>query len=341
MTNDPKDTRINLRISKSWKQRFEKYVEEVNALLGGRLTAAGAIKNMAWFQRLLWEKSPYVSENSSHILLIRNREYIYYKVDNLLINKRIDQLNFIPMYVSMKSSIIRRVRNEEKVNALEDELARAIKSKWKLNLFWLYDRKDESLVASEMDPDGLTYKYVELKTHPRLSLKLRRESLVVLDFYGKEAASREEWSHDTASFEADIPSKNMQILVVFQRDGLEHGGEELVFELANREGVVFNEERAKRLLMDDPDFDFSKEVTLTKIKKLLGKKLSKKSSQDKDFIYIHNQYIKKMNDILIQHDIHPFPDDINDENLAFYGLKVPMPPTDLVFRLKWPTPVKK
>lgn len=337
----PKETRINLRISKNWKERFEKFVIQINTLLEEALTPASMIKNLAWFHRLLWTKSPYISEESHHILLIRNREYIYYKTDNLLLNTNLDRLQYIPMYVSMKTSIIRRVRNEENFNDPDDALARSIKKKWKINKFWLYDRKDERLVDHAEDKDGLTYKYVELQTHPRVSRKLRRESLVVLDLYGKEATERNEWSYDTASFDTDIPSKNMHILVVFEGSSLEHGGRELILEIANREGVAFDEGRAKRLLMEDVDFDCPKRVRVTKIKKHSQEEMLVTSSKDRQFIQTSNQYIKKINEILEQHEIPMFPNDINDESLVFYGLKIPMPPTDLMYRLKWPTPIKK
>lgn len=338
MSNDPKDTRLNFRITKSWKERFEAFTAQINELLEEGLTLSSMIKNIAWFQRLLWMKSPYVSERSYHILLIRKREYIYYKTEDLLLNVNFDHLSYIPMNVSMKTNIVRRVRAEEHNSTDTNALINSIKNKWKLNHFWLYDREDGHLVDHATDEDGLTYKYVELKTHPRMGDKLRRESLVVLDLYGKEAQSRDEWSYDVSSFETEIPSKNMHILVVFEGDRLEKGGKELIFEATNREGVGFKD-GGKRLLMDDVDFDYPKKVRTTKVKKNLGETLPKKSLLYRDFIQPNNEHLKRINQLLQQYGHIPFSEDINDENLVFYGLKIPMPPTDLMFRLKWPTPL--
>ena len=217
---------FQIRVSQEWEDHLDATIREMPTLGGQPPNRAAFVRETIEMENLLWRRSPYVCETSTHYVLVTSSgSFLYLRREDL--HLRTD-LQWIPAHLGTRPE------------------KRAMEARqWSLNAFALW-RGNSAEVAS--DPAGTTSKYVRFKGPFMEGTRLLREGYFLLSNYAQyreDAGEDLESLYDRADFEIDIPTRSLDILVVvdlrlFAANPDQEPAPSLKFDIRNRDGVVFS-----------------------------------------------------------------------------------------------------
>jgi len=205
------------------------------------------IRRVVESEATLWLNSPYVSQRTLHFMFIsKTGTFFYRRQENLRMNFDIE---ILPVNLEMKWEQVNRFLN--KFRETPDE----IRKLWLLNNFSVWHSiEDKKPFVEKEDKYGLVSKHVALSVNLLAGQEIIRESCAVVSDYAqykeKDKESSQRWEpYDRADFSVDIPTRNVEIIVVIDADLWAHSAinldtlsAPLNFVYRNRDEVAFQGE---------------------------------------------------------------------------------------------------
>lgn len=216
---------FQMRVEEEWEGHLDATIRDMAAFKQEPPSRAAFVRETIEMENLLWRRSPYICDTSSHFVLVtRDASFLYLRSEQL--HLRAD-LQTIPAHL------------ETRLEKL------ASPSLWGLNAFLL--RHGGKIDIKSDATDGASSKSVYFDGPFIEGLRVKREGCFMLREYANSKPKNNdprEFPYDRADFEIDIPTRSLDILMVL--DPLLYANDpgldrpKLKFDIRNRDGVAFS-----------------------------------------------------------------------------------------------------
>lgn len=320
---------LQIQMSEEFERKGKDFIEDLGKDIGAKsVPMSSMVRECFERERQEWLKHPYVCLNSRHLLYVNeNLDYNYFLSEKLQTNMYLEKIS---MKIPMKEERIKYYL--EKYGEKKDT-SKELREVWKKNRFWLSMDGMEKVMEEKEDKEGLTSKGVYFSKNFHANIKLVREGFVSLEGYGNWGEEEKIW--DYSNFSIDIPTRNIEILVILDLKMYDKKifGEDfrpdITFGVTNREGYSFSPENLMDLLKIENSV-YEKFIHVSSIfsEEREGKALKKGDQRYLMFLKTLKWCLNRLEGKGVSFDV--------PKSFSFFYFKVPMLPDTLNISVKWP-----
>jgi len=187
-----------------------------------------------------WKESPYVCHEARHVVYVTGQGDLFYRLVQCL--KLNSQRQKLPCFLEMKPEKTSYVRQ---VCPQGYDQSEWLKSRWILNYFaaWQGRTVGDKLISSWVDYDGTESKVADLPVQQMNGRFLTREMLIGIRGYVQWQEGQP--GFDRVDFPIDIPTRNLEISVIVDKELYRHMQLTTETEIPNLEVEFRNREAAR------------------------------------------------------------------------------------------------